>query len=30
MTEGGKNMKDKNAKMNIVKKLIDKGKKSGS
>lgn len=30
MTEGGKNMKDKNDKMNIVKKLMDKGKKSGS
>ncbi len=30
MTEGGKNMKDKNAKMTLVKKLIEKGKKSGS
>jgi len=30
MAEGGKIMKDKSAKMQIVKKLIEKGKKSGT
>lgn len=30
MTEGGKKMKDKSAKMQIVKKLIEKGKKNGT
>ncbi|MBV7273011.1 RNA polymerase sigma factor RpoD [Clostridium thailandense] len=30
MAEGGKNMKDKSAKMQIVKKLIEKGKKNGT
>jgi len=30
MNEGGKIMKDKSAKMQIVKKLIEKGKKSGT
>lgn len=30
MVEGGKNMKDKSAKMAVVKKLIEKGKKSGT
>lgn len=30
MTDGGKKMKDKSAKMQIVKKLIEKGKKSGT
>jgi RNA polymerase sigma factor, sigma-70 family len=30
MVEGGKIMKDKSAKMQIVKKLIEKGKKSGT
>jgi RNA polymerase primary sigma factor len=30
MAEGGKIMKDKSAKMQIVKKLIDKGKKNGT
>ena len=30
MAEGGKIMKDKSAKMQIVKKLIEKGKKNGT
>lgn len=30
MTDGGKKMKDKSAKMQIVKKLIEKGKKTGT
>ena len=30
MAEGGNNMKDKNAKMQSVKKLIEKGKKNGN
>ena len=30
MTEGGKNMKDKGTKMALVKRLIEKGKKSGT
>ena len=30
MAEGGKKMKDKSAKMKIVKKLIEKGKKNGT
>ncbi len=30
MAEGGKNMKDKSAKMQIVKKLIEKGKKNST
>jgi RNA polymerase primary sigma factor len=30
MTEGGKKMKDKSAKMQVVKKLIEKGKKTGT
>lgn len=30
MMKGGNNVKDKNAKMEIVKKLIEKGKKSGT
>lgn len=30
MAEGGNNMKDKGAKMQLVKKLIEKGKKNGT